>query len=72
MRDNLLKFFNPENQKTAFQPNPRKRKVTMTQESQNVLNYYRKQKGQKIITETFNSSSKDNDLGTMLDENNIL
>ena len=64
--------FNPENQKTAFQPNPRKRKVTMTQESQNVLNYYRKQKGQKIITETFNSSSKDNDLGTMLDENNIL
>ena len=64
--------FNPENQKTAFQPNPRKRKVTMTQESQNVLNYYRKQKGQKIITETFNSSSKDNDSGTMLDENNIL
>jgi hypothetical protein len=64
--------FNPENQKTAFQPNPRRRKVTMTQESQNVLNYYRKQKGQKIITETFNSSSKDNDLGTMLDENNIL
>lgn len=64
--------FNPENQKTAFQPNPRRRKVTMTQESQNVLNYYSKQKGQKIITETFNSSSKDNDLGTMLDENNIL
>ena len=64
--------FNPENQKTAFQPNPKRRKVTMTQESQNVLNYYKNQKGQKIITETFNSASKNTDSGTMLDENNIL
>lgn len=64
--------FNPENQKTTFQPNPKRRKVTMTQESQNVLNYYKNQKGQKIITETFNSASKNTDSGTMLDENNIL
>jgi len=44
----------------------------MTAEAQNVLNYFRKQKGQKIITETMNSSSEDKDAGSMLDENNLL
>jgi len=68
----LRQAFNPENQKTAFQPDPNKRKRPMTAEAQNVLNYYRKQKGQKIITETMNSSSEDKDAGSMLDENNLL
>jgi hypothetical protein len=64
--------FDPENMKTAFQPTVRQRKSSMTSEAQNILNYFKKQKGQKIITETMNSESKDNDLGTMLDEDNIL
>ena len=64
--------FDPENMKTAFQPTVRQRKSSMTSEAQNILNYFKKQKGQKIITETMNSESKDTDLGTMLDEDNIL
>ena len=68
----LKQAFNPENQKTTFQPDLTKRKRPMTSEAQNVLNYYRKQKGQKIITETMNSSSEDKDSGSMLDENNLL
>ena len=68
----LKQAFNPENQKTTFQPDLNKRKRTMRSEAQHVLNYYRKQKGQKIITETMNSSSEDKDSGSMLDENNLL
>ena len=44
----------------------------MTSENQNLINYFNRKKGSKIITETMNSSSKDEDSGTMLDENNIL
>ena len=66
--------FNPENLKTAFQPDPTKRRqMTMTTESQSVLNHFKKiNKSKKIITETLKSASTDTDSGTMLDENNIL
>jgi len=64
--------FNAANQKTTFQPDVRQRKFSMKSEAQTVLNYFKNQKGQKIITETMNSQSKDDDSGTMLDENNIL
>jgi hypothetical protein len=68
----MKQAFDPENQKTAFQPEVRQRKMSMTSENQNLVNYFNRKKGSKIITETMNSSSKDEDSGTMLDENNIL
>jgi len=68
----IKQAFDPENQKTAFQPDTRQRKMSMTSENQNLINYFNRKKGSKIITETMNSSSKDEDSGTMLDENNIL
>jgi len=68
----IKQAFDPENQKTAFQPDVRQRKMSMTSENQNIINYFNSKKGSKIITETLKSSSKDQDSGTMLDENNIL
>ena len=68
----IKQAFDPENQKTAFQPDVRQRKMSMTSESKSVINYFKKKKGSKIITETLKSSSNDEDSGTMLDENNIL
>lgn len=68
----LDQAFNIKNQTNAFQPDVRQRKLSMTSEQKNVLNYFKNQKRQKIITETLNPETKDTDLGTMLDENNIL
>jgi hypothetical protein len=64
--------FNPENQKTAFQPDPRYRNRQSTVATEQIL---RKMKPTKmnIITETLKPSTEtDADAGTMLDENNIL
>ncbi len=68
----LDQAFNIKNQTNAFQPDVRQRKLSMTSEQKNVLNYFKNQKRQKIIAETINPETKDTDSGTMLDENNIL
>tara|TARA_R100000697_G_scaffold120354_1_gene145442 strand:- start:847 stop:2676 length:1830 start_codon:yes stop_codon:yes gene_type:complete len=64
--------FDPENQKNAFQPDVRQRKMSMTSEAQNISRHFTNKKSKKIIAETMNSESKNTDSGTMLDENNIL
>jgi len=64
--------FNIQNQKTTFQPDVRQRKMSMTSEAKNISKHFTNKNSKKIITETINSESKDNDSGTMLDENNIL
>ncbi len=64
--------FDPENQKNAFQPDVRQRKMSMTSEAQNISQHFTNKKSKKIIAETMNSESRDMDSGTMLDENNIL
>jgi hypothetical protein len=64
--------FNPENQKTAFQPDPRYRNRQSTVATEHIL---RKMKPNRvsIITESLKSPELDDpDTGTMLDENNIL
>jgi hypothetical protein len=68
----LKQAFNPENQQTAFQPDVRQRKTSMTAESQNIIDYFKNKKGMKIITESLKSADVDIDSGTMLDEDNIL
>ena len=68
----LDQAFNIKNQTNAFQPDVRQRKLSITAEQKTVLNYFKNQKRQKIITETLNPEPKDTDSGTMLDENNIL
>lgn len=68
----LDQAFNIKNQTNAFQPDVRQRKLSMTVEQKNVLNYFKNQKRQKIITESIKPETKDTDSGTMLDENNIL
>ena len=69
----LKQQFNPENQKTAFQPDPNFRsKLSMTR-TENIVKGMKTKPGVNIITETFKKSSDhDADAGTMLDENNIL
>ena len=69
----LKQQFNPENQKTAFQPDPNFRsKLSMTR-TENIVKGMKTKPGVNIITETFKKSSdRDADAGTMLDENNIL
>ena len=64
--------FNIQNQKTTFQPDVRQRKMSMTSEAKNISKHFTNKNSKKIIAETINSESKDNDSGTMLDENNIL
>jgi len=68
----LKQAFNPENQQTAFQPDVRQRKTSMTAESQTIIDYFKNKKGMKIITESLKSADVDIDSGTMLDEDNIL
>jgi hypothetical protein len=71
--------FNPENQKTAFLPDPRASRTVknLSKESKDIIDILssRGTKGPRIISESMKSqSSKQNDLdnGTMLDEKNIL
>jgi hypothetical protein len=71
--------FNPENQKTAFLPDPRASRTVknLSKESKDIIDILssRGTKGPKIISESMKpQSAKQNDLdnGTMLDEKNIL
>jgi hypothetical protein len=74
----LKQAFNPENQKTAFQPDPKfnRKSGTVAVENHNILKHLKsKNKSVSIITESLNSKQKQDsntDAGTMLDENNIL
>ena len=72
----LKQSFNPENQSTAFQPNiPSQLSKPISAESHDILKYLKGKKGTKIITESLKNKQQtmeNNDLGTMLDENNIL
>ena len=66
--------FDPENQKTAFQPDPNFRNSS-TIAVESFVKKLQSVKGNNvsIITETLNSNNKqDEDSGTILDENNIL
>jgi len=72
----IKQAFDPENQKTAFFPDPNARRGAgmVATENHNILKYL-KSKGPKIITESIKSKKNnqpDSDSGTMLDENNIL
>ena len=73
----LKQTFNPENQKTAFQPDIQASHLSrpISTESHDILKYLKGKKGPKIIIESLKNkqqTSENNDLGTMLDENNIL
>ena len=72
----IKQAFNPENQKTAFLPDPNSRTGAgmVATENHNILKYL-KSKNSKLITESMKSKKQkqdDADSGTMLDENNIL
>ena len=67
--------FDTENQKAAFQPNPRiERGVrTISSESRQMIKQLSSfRKTPSIITESLNTEKQDTDAGTLLDENNIL
>jgi len=73
----IKQTFNPENQKTAFQPDPKfKNNATVAVEHNNILKHLKiKNKGASIITESLKTAiptETDKDAGTILDENNIL
>jgi hypothetical protein len=73
----IKQTFNPENQKTAFQPDPKfKNNATVAVEHNNILKHLKiKNKGASIITESLKTAiptESDKDAGTILDENNIL
>ena len=73
----MKQAFNPENQKTAFQPDIQASHLSkpISTESHDILKYLKGKKGPKIIIESLKNkqqTSENNDLGTMLDENNIL
>jgi hypothetical protein len=72
----IKQAFDPENQKTAFLPDPNARKGAgmVATENHNILKYL-KSKNTKLITESIKTAKQkqdDADSGTMLDENNIL
>jgi len=74
----LKQAFNPKNQKTTFQPDPKfnRKAGNIAVENHNILKHLKsKNKSISIITESLTSTKKniaDIDAGTMLDENNIL
>ena len=72
----LKQAFNPENQRTAFLPDPRaSRGIGKASISTENLLRKMKHKGPKIISESMKAAKQkrdDQDLGTLLDENNIL
>ena len=73
----MKQAFNPENQKTAFQPDIQASRLSkpISAESHDILKYLKGKKSPKIIIESLKNkqqTSENNDLGTMLDENNIL
>ena len=70
----IKQAFDPENQKTAFQPLPRDRKMSFTTENNNLIKSLKNKYNKKpnIITESLKNESTNSDIGTMLDEDNIL
>jgi len=73
----MKQAFNPENQKTAFQPDIQASRLSkpISTESHDILKYLKGKKNPKIIIESLKNkqqTSENNDSGTMLDENNIL
>ena len=67
----LKQDFDPNNQKTAFQPDPNVRTNRNTVKAEHITKHIPLKKTAKIITESINVK-RDRDSGTMLDENNIL
>lgn len=72
----IKQSFNPENQKSTFQPDPNARRGAnnIATENHNILKYLNK-KSPKLIFESIKSKKTNSDIedsGTMLDENNIL
>jgi hypothetical protein len=68
----IKQAFDPENQKTTFQPNPGATRRTGTwakTESADILKSIKKQTSVKLLYE---DKKSDSDAGTILDENNIL
>tara|TARA_R110000824_G_scaffold225795_3_gene413499 strand:+ start:874 stop:2709 length:1836 start_codon:yes stop_codon:yes gene_type:complete len=70
----IKQAFDVENQKTAFQPVKRKRKISFTTENNNLIKTLKTKynKTPNIITESLKDKDANNDAGTMLDEDNIL
>jgi hypothetical protein len=70
----IKQAFDPENQKTAFQPLPRDRKMSFTTENNNLIKSLKDKYNKKpnIITESLKRNTENDDAGTMLDEDNIL
>ena len=70
----IKQAFNPENQKTAFQPDSKRFRTSQTSvRTENILKNMPIKKSTGIITETFKLDKRnDLDAGTILDENNIL
>ena len=70
----LKQTFDIDNQKTAFAPTPRNRKMSFTTENNNLIKSLKNKysKHPNIITESLKENKLDNDAGTMLDEDNIL
>ena len=68
----IKQAFDPENQKTTFQPDPQRRPKIGTwakTESADILKKIKKSTSTKLLYET---KQNDKDAGSMLDENNIL
>lgn len=68
----IKQAFDPENQKTTFQPDPQRRPKIGTwakTESADILKKIKKSTSTKLLYET---KQNDEDAGSMLDENNIL
>jgi hypothetical protein len=61
---------NIENQRSAFQPTQRERKMSLSKESKDFVNNLTKNKSTKILFER--KIKQDVDAGTLLDEKNIL
>jgi len=70
----LKQAFDIDNQKTAFQPVKRKRKISFTTENNNLIKSLKIKynKTPNIITESLKEKDANNDTGTILDEDNIL
>ena len=73
-RKTIKQAFDVENQKSAFQPTTRNRKMSFTTENNNLIKSLKNKynKTPNIITESLKDQKTDQDTGTMLDEDNIL
>jgi hypothetical protein len=68
----IKQAFDPENQKTTFQPNPNATRRTGTKMKSELANRFAKQIKKSTSTKLLFEEKNDEDSGTMLDENNIL